>query len=187
METISERRTRKLIALAEAKGGLSVIADDCDLNPATLDQIVKGVLLPMKKDGTRSKRSLGNDAARAIEERYDLGRGWFDAADAEDGAEVPEPSPDEKLLTALEVVAEAIRPTSTIVRDALVPTFSNLVRSPEEVGTISQTIQNLLRSGPGQTSGADNARGAPSIKGKANISEQLGKNGQRIRVSAGKK
>lgn len=186
METISERRTRKLVALAETKGGVAVIASDCGLSAAALDQIVKGTLLPTKKDGTRSKKALGNDAARAIEDRYGLGRGWFDAADEEMGESPAEP--EAQLLTALRVIAEAIRPTSTIVRDALVPTFSNLVRSPEEVGTISQTIQNLIQSAPRQTQEADNGPRS-SIKTSLNISGKLGqqRHGQRIRVSAGKK
>ena len=84
METITERRKRKLIGLAQrfiAQGGLEHIAIQADINPAHLDQIVKGVLLQPKQDGTRSARTLGNKSARKIEAAFKLGTGWFDAPD----------------------------------------------------------------------------------------------------------
>lgn len=81
METIAARRMRKLQWLAKEKGGHEAIASAAGLNPATLDQILKGVLLPKKADGTRSPRALGSPAARAIEAAFDLGPGWFDSED----------------------------------------------------------------------------------------------------------
>jgi phage repressor protein C with HTH and peptisase S24 domain len=77
METNAERRRRKLAELCQSRG-LKAVADRADLNPATLDQIIKGVLLPPKKDGSRSPRSLGDEAARKIEDAESLGLGWFD-------------------------------------------------------------------------------------------------------------
>lgn len=84
VETISDRRRRKLEALAQAhraKGGLAYIAETADVSVASLDQIIKGVLLPPKADGTRSPRSLGSATARQIEAAMKLGDGWFDAPD----------------------------------------------------------------------------------------------------------
>ena len=79
METNAERRRRKLVILSTQKGGLANIAARADLNPDTLEQVVKGTLLPPKKgSGERSPRSLGDSAARAIEAALDLERGWFD-------------------------------------------------------------------------------------------------------------
>lgn len=78
METNSERRLRKLQLLISTKG-LAEVAIASGLKPVYLEQIIKGVKLPPKKgDGSRSERALGDSAARAIEEAYDLGRGWFD-------------------------------------------------------------------------------------------------------------
>lgn len=77
METSSERRRRKLAELCDQRG-IKNIAERAGLSPASLDQIIKGVLLPPKKDGSRSPRSLGDDAARKIEDAEHLGRGWFD-------------------------------------------------------------------------------------------------------------
>lgn len=77
METNAERRRRKLTQLCGERG-LKNIAYRAELNPATLDQIIKGVMLPPKKDGSRSQRNLGDEAARRIEDAEGLGRGWFD-------------------------------------------------------------------------------------------------------------
>lgn len=79
METKSDRRLRKLRQLADQHGGLRAIADKAKVSAASLDQIVKGVPLPPKKDGSRSPRSLGDSAAHAIEDAFQLGRGWFDS------------------------------------------------------------------------------------------------------------
>ena len=80
METASERRKRKLTAMCDSHGSKAV-ASKAGLNPFTLEQIMKGVLLEAKADGTRSVRSLGDRAARTIEKAYDLPEGWFDADD----------------------------------------------------------------------------------------------------------
>lgn len=103
------------------------------------------------------------------------------AVASNNGAAAPAPKEDE-LLLALTVVAKAIEPTSTIVRDALVPTFSNLVRRPEEVGTIAQTIQNLLGSGPGQSSLIDNQAPADVPFGSVRVSDKAKANEQRISI-----
>lgn len=77
METSAERRRRKLTWLCD-KRGLKQVAERAGLSPASLDQIIKGVLLPPKKDGSRNPRALGDDAARKIEDAEKLGTGWFD-------------------------------------------------------------------------------------------------------------
>jgi len=81
METNSERRRRKLAELCAQKG-LHQVAENAGLNWASLDQIIKKTLLPPKKDGTRSVKNLGDDAARKIEHAENLGEGWFDSIDA---------------------------------------------------------------------------------------------------------
>jgi hypothetical protein len=80
METSAERRRRKLALLCE-KHGRDFVAQKSGTNQFALEQVIKGVLLPAKKDGTRSPRNLGDAAARAIEVALDLGEGWFDAPD----------------------------------------------------------------------------------------------------------
>jgi hypothetical protein len=82
METIAERRKRRLIWLCSQKGGHVAVATAAGVSAAALDQIIKGVELPAKKDGTRSARGLGSPMARAIEAAYpELVKGWFDADD----------------------------------------------------------------------------------------------------------
>jgi hypothetical protein len=81
METASERRKRKLELVLKLHGGLAAVAKAATVNPAALDQIVKGTLLPPKKDGSQNPRSLGDANAHAIEDAFGLGRGWFDAPD----------------------------------------------------------------------------------------------------------
>lgn len=80
-ETAQERRRRKLAWLCE-KLSLGKVAELSGVHPAYLDQIIKGVLLPAKEDGTRNPRGLGNAKARAIETTVPgLYVGWFDAPD----------------------------------------------------------------------------------------------------------
>lgn len=80
METNAERRTRKLRELAaKTEGGLRGIAAAAEVNFDSLDQVTKGVLLPPKKDGSRSPRKLGDGTAEQIEEALGLPRGWFDS------------------------------------------------------------------------------------------------------------
>jgi hypothetical protein len=78
METSDERRKRRLARLCEQYGGVREVAELSGVAWATLDQILKGTLLPAKGDGTRSPRALGDANARAIEDALLLGRGWFD-------------------------------------------------------------------------------------------------------------
>lgn len=93
METNADRRRRKLAQLCEERG-LRGVAERAELNHQSLDQIIKGVLLPPKLDGSRSPRKLGDDAARRIEEAEGLGRGWFDLPDAV-APDMPAPAPAE--------------------------------------------------------------------------------------------
>ena len=80
METKDARRRRKLQMLIDAtEGGLDAIAIVSGKSPGYLRQILDGALLPVKKDGTRSARALGDNAAEAIEDGRALGRGWFDS------------------------------------------------------------------------------------------------------------
>lgn len=82
METNAERRTRKLRELAaRTPGGLRAVAESANVSVESLDQIIKGVLLPAKRDGTRSARRLGDGTADRIQEALGLPRGWFDTED----------------------------------------------------------------------------------------------------------
>lgn len=78
MDTNAEIRRRRLAELCAAQGGVRAVAAATKLNWQALDQILKKVLLPAKADGSRTPKSLGDDAARTIEEVYDLGRGALD-------------------------------------------------------------------------------------------------------------
>lgn len=80
MESSAERRRRKLAALCE-KHGRDVVSRRSGTNPFALEQVIRRVPLPAKKDGTRSPRNLGDAAARAIEAAFGLGEGWFDTPD----------------------------------------------------------------------------------------------------------
>ncbi len=80
METAGDRRRRKLALLCDMHGR-DTVAELSGTNTFALEQVLKRVLLPPKKDGTRSPRHLGDKAARAIEYAFRLGEGWFDAPD----------------------------------------------------------------------------------------------------------
>lgn len=57
---------------------MRAVASAAEVNWQSLDQVLKGVLLPPKADGSRAPKALGDDTARRLEEVFDLGRGWFD-------------------------------------------------------------------------------------------------------------
>lgn len=78
MDTKDEIRRRRLKELCGSKGGVRAVAEKANVNWQSLDQILKGVLLPEKANGERSARALGDPLARKIEQAYDLGEGWFD-------------------------------------------------------------------------------------------------------------
>jgi hypothetical protein len=88
MHTKDEIRRRRLEELCQREGGVKAVAgkvkaaspesDEKPISWQSLDQILKGVLLPPKADGTRTPRSLGDSTARQIEKAFDLGEGWFD-------------------------------------------------------------------------------------------------------------
>lgn len=99
METKGERRLRKLRDLCAAKGGHVAVADKAGVSEQSLDQILKGVLLPAKADGSRSPRMLGDAIARKIEAAYQLESGWFDSDHA------TPPLPDEILRMAVKLAS----------------------------------------------------------------------------------
>jgi hypothetical protein len=79
MDTNDEVRRRRLERLCrETPGGLTGVAALADVSRASLDQILKRVLLPAREGGVRSPRSLGDLAARKIESALDLAPGWLD-------------------------------------------------------------------------------------------------------------
>lgn len=138
METCSERRKRKLAELAREKGGLKVLAADCGLSYGSLDQILKGVPLPPKADGSRSERSLGDDAARSIETRYGLERGWFDS-DPTPAAGTPE-----NLAAALDVLTKVLQEADESVLMAVTPLLSAMASDPATAKNKSALIIKLL-------------------------------------------
>lgn len=79
METNAERRRRKLRTLVTKHGGYPALGALVGLSAESLEQVVKGTLLPPKKGGgERTPRGIGDSAARAIEGALNLERGWFD-------------------------------------------------------------------------------------------------------------
>jgi hypothetical protein len=78
MDSSYEIRRRRLQQLCAAEGGVRAVADRASLSWQALNQVIKGVPLPVKQDGTRSPRSLGDAQVRALEAAYGLGPGWFD-------------------------------------------------------------------------------------------------------------
>lgn len=148
METIGERRRRKLISLVKAAGGgaraLEKIASITGLSPASLDQVIKGTLLPPKKDGTRSPKSLGDPSARAIEEALELGHGWFDSDDTQEAS--IEPTAVDVLQSALVLISKAVSQTDKWTRLAVEPLLSELLANPSESVNIARRIAEMLAS-----------------------------------------
>lgn len=184
METCSERRKRKLIALAEEKGGTKTIATDCGLNPQTLDQIVKGVLLPKKDDGTRNERSLGDEAARKIEVRYGLERGWFDSEEVTGIM-----SEREMIEVSLDVITKALMKTDDFTMGWVRHSLSRLGLDSSETVNISRKIADLLVTKHGDSPPVHDSPSAAEVGVLigSSASKDLGEHDGRSDRNAGKK
>lgn len=138
METNSERRRRKLADLC-SKRGITKVAGNAGLNWASLDQIIKKTLLPPKKDGTRSVKNLGDDAARKIERAEQLGEGWFDSSDGAIPSQTGVTSIDhEQIQLAIEDVA-----TSAEIK-MIAAMFATLPDDPVIRGTVTGQIAAII-------------------------------------------
>ena len=142
METATERRLRKLQELAAVSGGIHAIAAAAGVSAASLDQIIKGTRLPKKADGTRSARSLGDAAARAIEDAYKLGRGWFDAADAGKQSPPTVAAPGRSLLDAAHIIAQCMLTADPITRELVARILPDLALRPD---AFADTLAMLAR------------------------------------------
>lgn len=149
METISERRLRKLKALVDTRG-LSAIADAAGLSAAALDQVLKGTLMKAKRDGTRSAKSLGDASARKIEDALDLGRGWFDADDLGASASEMPATPQEEssranqLAAAIELITNELINADAFTRGLVRHSLSQLGLDSGDTVNISRKIADLL-------------------------------------------
>lgn len=169
METISERRRRKLQGLVDQRG-LAKIAEAAGLSAAALDQVLKGTLMKAKLDGTRSAKSLGDVSARKIEDALTLGRGWFDADDLARANGVPEkpkdPLPEADAFTdALQVIAKALIEVDLDTRESVAQWLSKLALDPSKVGITSQRLRALLNATFSQPPAADDGGKGLRVEG----------------------
>jgi hypothetical protein len=184
METIAERRRRKLIDLAEANGGLARLAATCDLSAASLDQVIKRTPMSRaKQDGTKSVKALGDASARKIEDSLQLARGWFDADDAAPQSQAPTtPLEPDEIAGALRVLAEALQGADKVTRSAVAHSFSILASEPEQLENVTDTVKKLV-SAPVQV-----ARGSHDVQTAGTTIRGLGTgkllNEQRIPLHA---
>lgn len=139
METKDTRRKRKLeLLIGATAGGIDAIAVATQLHPQYIKQIIKGSLLPPKRDGTRSARALGDAAAECIEDAYGLGRGWFDSQlglpSAMNGIAEPEPAYKATtwpFTTFTATQYAALKPKTQALIEAMALQFIN-AEAPEE-------------------------------------------------------
>jgi hypothetical protein len=126
MDTNDEVRRRRLERLCkETLGGLVTVAQNAGQSWAALDQILKRVELPPKKDGTRSAKALGDAAARSIESAHGLPEGWLDwPLDAVDYSKYAKLSDIDKgavQARMMDAIANLITPTSKTLKGNPVP------------------------------------------------------------------
>lgn len=140
METKDARRRRKLELLINGtEGGLEVVATASGRSPEYIKQIIKGVLLPPKKDGTRSARALGDSAAESLEDAFFLGRGWFDS---------DRPLPQTGGLVARERQAEYVNQLWPFTK---VNSYQYHLLLPKERELVEEMILRLLDARTDQT------------------------------------
>lgn len=74
VKTIHEIRSENLAAAVQLAGTQASLADKAGLSPAYISQVSRG----LRDSKTGRARTLGDDAARAIEDALKLPRGWMD-------------------------------------------------------------------------------------------------------------
>lgn len=85
MYTIDEIRHANLLRLIERYGGTQVVAERVGRSHAQISQLKNR----NKHSGTTRPRVIGDDVARALENAFELPRGWMDNSD------VPFPGDDQ--------------------------------------------------------------------------------------------
>jgi hypothetical protein len=144
METSAQRRRRKLDKLCQDKGGYKAVAKKAHLNPASLDQILKGVMGEPRKDGTRKERGLGDAATHAIEDAYGLGRGWFDSPEMAEAKPASDPvSADHRVLISM-LTAEELAYMQALAVALLVHRQPSLAVVLEQIGVTDRTDAGMV-------------------------------------------
>lgn len=168
METAGQRRKRKLADLCK-QHGLEAVAAKAEVSVVYLQQILAGVKLPPKADGTRSERKLGDRAARMIEAAYNLGDGWFDT---------PEHQTDKALLVGHlnhdeEDLVLSFRKLPHALQDRLIRGLMKIALRHDSTASAELEKRNLMEAA------SDEAVGA--ILEEANTKMQAAKKAQRGR------
>lgn len=145
METSAERRRRKLTQLCRERG-VKNVADRAGVSWQSLNQVIQGTLLPAKKDGSRTPRSLGDDAARKIEDAERLGLGWFDAADHQPATAVTAAAPSVTLLQALQVLDDTLSALDSRDRSIALGMLSAGLEKPGSANLVAVMLEAAIES-----------------------------------------
>lgn len=78
MTTIYEVRHANLVILIDQEGTIQKVADKIDRSHAQVSQLKNR----NKHSGSAKTRSIGDDLARHIEDKFELTRGWMDVSHA---------------------------------------------------------------------------------------------------------
>jgi hypothetical protein len=140
METKGDRRRRKLIELATAvDGGLPVIADRAKCSVASLQQLIDVTPLPTKKDGTWSRKQMGDGTAQRIEDAFNYPRGWFDT-----DAPTKDQAPANELHAALALIASYGKSVTALRREDVGRKLSEMFLQPERFNEYADDILRWL-------------------------------------------
>jgi hypothetical protein len=140
METKGDRRRRKLIELADTvDGGLPAIADRANCSVASLQQLIDVTLMPIKKDGTRSRKLMGDLTAERIEDALNYPRGWFDT-----DAPTKDQAPVNELHDALLLIAAYGKSVTELRRDDVARKLSELFLQPDRFNEYADDILRWL-------------------------------------------
>jgi hypothetical protein len=140
METKGDRRRRKLIELVDTvDGGLPAIADRAECSVGSLQQLIDVTPLPTKKDGTWSRKQMGDVTAQRIEDAFNYPRGWFDT-DAPAKAQPPVNA----LQEALALIASYGKTVVPLRRDDVARKLSELFLQPERFNEYADDILRWL-------------------------------------------
>lgn len=97
-------------------------------------------------DLMRGQKSFGEKAARNIEEKLGMPRGYMDSADPEAPVFVPAKAPEDAgdVMHALKVLADALAAQDKATRSAVAPLLSLLAQEPDQFENIASTLGKLL-------------------------------------------
>lgn len=147
MKTIDEIRHENLERLIERAGSIQAVADKLEKAHAQISQLKNR----NKHSGSRKSRAIGDDMARLIEAKFELGRGWMDNPMSPFPDEPPNEA--EAPLVVADILSKSNqagrRMLAAVTREVLDQNRAHF--TGEEMARYDATLGALAKDSPGES------------------------------------